>query len=289
MPVFKRNNGNPITDPITLVIGDTLKLKLDGISKNAATVMHFTIQSNVPNAVTITQKPNERQREQTITIKANQASELVTIKAYNSDGKAADCGDVATCVRPLQLKIVSKISLPAANTEAGILARLLLAESILPQDSRYGDGADVFKAMRWMRIVIENRLDPKYIRSFGNPSSPSITEIIKTRGQFEGFSGYPSLGATQQKNIDNALNIANDGTDLYFKQYRGHVEYAITLASKATADATDAPGSKLFGWMTDDGVSNPGGSFVAKPELRLGGQQFYTVTDGFLLNPNNPK
>ncbi|MDR2871257.1 MAG: hypothetical protein LBV45_01785, partial [Xanthomonadaceae bacterium] len=87
MPVFKRNNGTSVTGEVTLVVGNSLRLKLDGEPKSAATVAHFTLRSDMPDAVTIAQSPDERRREQSVTITANRtAASAVTIRAYHADG-----------------------------------------------------------------------------------------------------------------------------------------------------------------------------------------------------------
>jgi len=260
--------------------------------------MHFTIQSNVPNAVTITQKPNERQREQVITIKANHAAELVTVKAYNGDGKAADCADVATCVPPLQLKIVSSIALPDENTEAGILARLLLAESISPGDEdNYGDGEDVLRSMRLMRTVLENRIKAaqasQALRSYVscNPASMDFRGIIfanqcggNEQVQFEGFrNGVIASG--KLRNINFIVSNANEGSHLRFSLYRKHVEEAINIAEGANLSAGALSSTSLLYWRTL-GSGKPTPHSVL--HTTLGGQEFYSLTQGYLANPNQP-
>lgn len=297
MPVFKRNNGTPITGPITLVIGDTLRVKLDGLPKNAVTVIHFTIQSNVPNTVTITQNPDQRQREQVITLKANQATELVTVKAHHADGKAADCGDVATCVPPLQIRIVSKIALPAENTEAGLLTKLLLTESVSPADRRaYGDGEEVLKTMRLMRIVVENRVKAaqasENLKSYVacNPATNDVRGVIfadrcgstdSINVQFRGYENG-TINAALQANIDDILKYANTGTHDRFSLYRKHVEEAILVASGPNLSSEPLSSSSLLYWRTAKSGSPSG---HAEKKFTQGGQDFYTLKDGFLKDP----
>jgi len=294
MPVFKRNNGQAITGPITLVVDDVLRLKLSGVPKNAATVNHFTIKADVASAVEISQKPNERQLEQVITLKAKNTAALVHVKTYHVDGKAADCIDSAKCVPMLQIKVVDKIVLPDETTDAGALARLLLAETPNPSHPDYTNSDDAARAMQYMRIVIENRLTAaqtnptlrRYVAS--GPSTLDFRGIItaKQHGiQFDGFSSYPNIGADQTSTIEACIKVANTGSDLRFETFRRHVEDALAIATGSDLRDKVSTPATLYYWRTA-GRSSP--TPHAKLQITLGGQDFYSLSDAYLKNPNNP-
>ncbi len=298
MPVFKRNNGTPVTGPVTLVVGNTLRLKLDGMPKNAASVTHFDIRSNQPNVVVTNRQARETQREQVFTLKAERTAELVMVKAYRAGDDAADCNDAAVCVPPLTIRVVAPIVLPDENTDAGILVRLLLAESISPGDEdNYGDGEDVFVAMRLMRNVLENRIrasqHSQALKSYiaCNPVSLDFRGIVfanrcgnSITTQFEGFENFVIQGR-KVRDINNIVAVSNDGADLNFSNYRKHVEEALLVSHGKTLNSVDLGTDSVLFWRTANrGKPSP---YAVKIKA-IGGQDFYALTEGYLSNPNQP-
>ncbi len=294
MPAIKRNNGKPITGPITLVVGDTLRLKLDGVRKNAAEMNHFILRADTPSSLTISQNPNPKDIEQVITLTANNTTELVTVRAFDAAGNAKDCGELATCVRSLQITIVPKIILPDLNSDEGALVRLLLAETPNPSHPLYVNSDEAMRTMQYMRIVIENRLAAakssptlrRYVAS--GPATLDFRGIITARQhgvQFEGFASYPTIGAKQTSTINECVNTANDGTNRLFENFRRYVEDAITVAKGPDLGGTITTPDILYFWRT---VGSGSPSRYAVKQITLGGQDFYSLSESFLSNPNNP-
>ncbi|MES2821038.1 MAG: hypothetical protein V4812_18840 [Pseudomonadota bacterium] len=285
--IFRRKNRSMISGPITLVVGNRLALKLEGLGPDKR---HIVIKSSITAPLSIEQKGSDGQREQLITLTAKQAWPLLSLEAYEktSGARIDQCKTPETlrCVTSVQITIVEPLQLPAENTDAGALARLLLAESISP-GKNYPGGADSLLAMQWMRVVIENRMRFKDAQYLGDPAARTITAVIKaSKGgeQFKSFSGYPVIGSVQSKIISDSLNFANDGTYGEFAAYRLHVQNAIAVATGVSVSA-DPTSSGLYAWRTADSGS-PGNNFVFYKNF--GGQGFYTLTSEFMANPKDP-
>src|SRR4051812_39662342 len=90
-------------------------------------------------------------------------------------------GDV---VAKLAVTVTDPMVLPANTTEAGLLARLLLAENTTPDENGY-DAAKAKTAMQQMRMVLNNRLNSKNPGHFRAPGAKTIQDIVKGKNQFE--------------------------------------------------------------------------------------------------------
>ena len=184
-------------------------------------------------------------------------------------------------VASLDIKVFTKITitLPANNTEQGMLTRLFLAESINPGSISY-DEKQSKKSMLWMRQVIENRLKHKTPNIFGATKSAgqakyTIRDIVKAKNQFHGFEDYPNMPSSIKLNITGILAIANNYNHPKRKLYAGFIDNAKHAASENALKAFVDPSSKgLYGWRTK-GSGEPGGDF--KKYKDLAGQTFYTL------------
>jgi hypothetical protein len=149
-----------------------------------------------------------------------------------------------------------KLVLPAKNTNEGVEARVLLAECATPEAPSYSL-ADAVLCMQLMDLVLWNRLaDP---RPFLAPGAKSLKDIVRARGQFQGFEKYPDYNAGLVKLIQTILNIANNPKDRRQNAYAGHVDAALTVASGERI--TDPSPGVLAAWRTQRRGS-PGGNFT---------------------------
>ena len=94
------------------------------------------------------------------------------------------------------------ITLPEKNSDEGAEARLLLAECPGPGHPSYTlDKAT--GAMQLMDAVLRNRLlNPGPFLAKG---AKTLRDIIKAKGQFAGFEGYPSYNNGIRQNIQRYL------------------------------------------------------------------------------------
>jgi len=191
------------------------------------------------------------------------------------------------CIPLMTVEVLPKMEWPDQNSEVGALARMLVAENITPHDKygRYKE-EDSLKSMQWMRNVLENRLAFSHPHLLQVPSGVrSLLPLIKSRGVVEGFKSYPDIGVSQKKVIDSTLSIANNVRDPKFMQYRIYMQNAIAVA-KGEKRGVDPCSTKLYAWRTAGPNSSPGVNFIKFQTLA--GQDFYTLTPGFIENPLHP-
>ena len=151
------------------------------------------------------------------------------------------------------VRVQAAVALPAANTDAGLLARLLLAESPGPGRADYTATASG-EALTLMRVVLENRRRRPSAR-WGSAGATSLVDVVRARGQFEGFGSYPTLSAAVTARIADMLAIANNAGDARQASIRAHVEQVIAVASgPAPPDPTT---TGLYWWRTE-GSGAPG-------------------------------
>jgi len=147
------------------------------------------------------------------------------------------------------------ITLPDQMSVAGIKARLFLCECPAPSDHSYTPDAAA-EAINLMDVVIRNRvLNPRPFMA----SSPSVLAVVKARGQFAGFDGYPNIGPSLVTHIQDILNIANSARDQRSASYQDFVNKVLTVAN-ASSNTDPSPG-KLVAWRTHN-HSSPGAGFV---------------------------
>ena len=153
--------------------------------------------------------------------------------------------------------VPENLALPMLATEAGMLARLLLAEAISPSYQAWS-AVDVKIGMEWMRLVISNRL--KWPTQFGaKKGSKKLEEIVRAQGQFKGFENYPPPSKEIEANIARIVATANDLSAPLKDNFYLHVKNAITVAS-ADGSITDPTTNSLIGWRTA-GSGSPGPNF----------------------------
>lgn len=291
MAVFRRINNREVTGTIDLVQGNTLRLKLDGVVTSGK-ALHYQVKSSSP-LITISQRPNETQREQTITlnVSATGTARLVTISAHSPGNNSVEAS--------FRINILPKLVLPDFGTETGIVSQLLLAESLTPEyRSDYGDGADVFRAMELMREVLDNRLSAAKtsdsLRSYVacNPPSDDLKGIVQANlcgravvPQFKGFDGARSAPHQDQLSVINPiLAQVNDRSHANFEKARAHVEKALEIASRPVK-LTPITDSSLLFWRT---LAFGSPTTFAKQAQVLAGQAFYSLSSSYLKNPQNP-
>jgi hypothetical protein len=171
---------------------------------------------------------------------------------------------------PITILVEEQVSLPAANTDAGLLTRVLLAETPSPEMPGYSD-TDAETVMLWMRAVISNRL-AKPSSKYGSNGAKTIADVIRAKNQFEGFEQYPNIRAGITKRLDETVQIANDGGDTRREKYKKFLNTALKVA--AMPSVTDPSGSGLYFWRTA-GSGSP--SPEAKVFKTLMGNTFYTL------------
>jgi len=252
---------------LTLVEGNTLKLKLEGIHKSNALQARVD-QLNILAAGEV--KHNSRADSWHFEFMAKQAG-LAHISIVSTQGQSLSVSPSAITV-----KVESAMTLPPIDTEVGMLVRLLLAENPSPEfmDSS-GTAADVKKSMRWMRRVIVNRLRSDKPAEFMAKGAKTVGDIVMADDggsvQFHGFNKYPYLGSDIVKNLNASLAIANNGTHPKQAAYVEFLQSAIDVASEPLP--ADPSPNGLFAWRTEDAAS-PGRDFTLFAVLA--GNQFYT-------------
>ncbi|WP_235503866.1 MULTISPECIES: hypothetical protein [unclassified Acidovorax] len=252
---------------LTLVEGNTLKLKLEGIHKSNVLQAHV----DQPNILTVKDaKHNARSDSWQFEFLAKQAG-LARVNIVAAKGSSLSVSPSAIIV-----KIETAMTLPAMDTEVGMLVRLLLAESrSFGRVDSSGMVADIKKGMQWMRRVIINRLCSDKPEEFMARGAKAVGDIIRAhdRGsvQFHGFNNYPNLDAGITRNINALLAIANNGTHPKQAAYVEFLQNAIDVASEPLPQ--DPSPNGLFAWKTENAVS-PGPAFI--PYAVLAGNQFYT-------------
>lgn len=287
------NNRSELFGRLTLIEGNTQIIKVYGLGDNKR---HLLLKSSNPSALSIShERPNDGMQEQKVILKATESAGAttartveVTVHAYINDGH----GNTRDHNTPeLRIQILPKLKLPAAGTEAGMLARVLLAENAGPQHRLFANMTEAKEAMQWMRHVLVNRLKfgPRYftknINDSENRQISNLIGIVKAGTQVEGFESYPDISADQRDLIQNTLDIANDGTHTKNEQYRTYVGHVLAIAEGRESGPDPSP-TGLYAWRTGNS-SSPGSNFV---EFRKkGGQTFYTLTPEFQADPLQKK
>lgn len=179
------------------------------------------------------------------------------------------------------------LTLPAINTDQGILARVMIAEARNPGYASY-DADEARRCLQAMKAVVDNRLRHRPER-FGARGATNYADVVTARGQWAGFakdaSGNPAVSSGVQARIDDVLRRANSGAP---GRYHAFVSMVLEVAAAAVSDPfasiTLIDGTTVmdgaFGWRTA-GSSSPGGAFVAYTPAQGGeiaGIQFYAVT-----------
>jgi hypothetical protein len=175
----------------------------------------------------------------------------------------------------LRVRVVEPISLPPQGSESGALARLLLAEAASPLEGSFVE-VDVLKSMKWMHLVIYNRLknDPGQFYADG---AKNTLDIIRARGQFKGFEQYPTLSAPVQARIDDILRAANDDNHSKQDVLTRFARSAIEISSSASTIPDPSAPRVLTHWRKA-GHGEPRGR--ARLFMTLAGNTFFSIPKG---------
>jgi hypothetical protein len=158
-------------------------------------------------------------------------------------------------VAKLEVTVEDRLQLPAPNTQAGLLARLFLAETASPETQGVKwSVADAKKSMQWMRLVLQNRLanNPEQFMARGAKTLQDIvTAQDKGKLQYQGFGKYPALDSDIQLRIEDVFRMANDDNHKLQADYAAFIRTALEVASD-TSVVQDPCGTDNFlsGWMT---------------------------------------
>ena len=161
------------------------------------------------------------------------------------------------------------LQLPDIGTNAGVVARLIIAECQNPGYATYNRDDGLF-SFRLMQATVDNRLNNNP-GQFGAPNAATYTDIVTAPGQFAGFSlddnGNLSISQSILDRITTVLANANNGTP---GEYYTFVQDIITrvnspiddpMANVTSIDGVGVVGG-TYAWRTLNSGS-PGGRFVA--------------------------
>lgn len=276
MPQLLTMNNKPLPNQLTLVAGSPFPFKVSGLGPDKR---HVVLNSSSPMVKIVVVNANDRNREQTLRMEPAAtvpASTQATVSAYLASKPTQKDGTTAI----IALTIEPKLDLPAIDKEAGIVTRMFLAEAVTPGSANFV-AAESKEAMQWMRHVMLNRLKfgPQYFGA--SKSASTLTALITSTNQVEGFQDYPKIAKGQAAVIDGVMRFANLSGHKDVLVYRQFVRDAINIAS-GTDPGKDPSPNGLFSWRTAKAAS-PGSNFV---KYRThGGQDFYTLTDAFRKDP----
>jgi hypothetical protein len=160
-----------------------------------------------------------------------------------------------TPVAKLEVTVEERLQLPPPNTQAGLLARLFLAETAAPETRGIKwSAADAKKSMQWMRLVLENRL-ANHPEQFMARGAKTLQDIVtaKDKGklQYQGFGKYPALDSDIERRIKASFQFANDDNHQRQADYAALVQAALEVANdKSVIQDPCGTDNFLSGWMT---------------------------------------
>jgi hypothetical protein len=172
-------------------------------------------------------------------------------------------------------KKLVNLKLSDINSDAGIIERLLLAESRTP----YGypktfDKTDTQKGMDAIGACIVNRVASQ---KFPNTIKGVITDK-KNGVQFKGFDTYPKYDTDIREKLIDVLKWANT-KNAKQQDYRDLITYAQTVAqqviNKKVSDPFKSKGGTYF--LRTEGSSPPGPDADMPFLGSLGGNSFYSL------------
>jgi hypothetical protein len=273
--ILKMTN-DPVPSNLTLIAGSTYPFKVSGFGPDKK---HVLIKCSSPTVKVVVVQANERNIEQTLRLEFQaciSTKTQATLAAYWASKPAQK--DLTT--PEIALTIEPRLELPPTGMEAGILARVLIVENITPGQRQFSMDQSL-TAMKWMRVVLVNRL------SFGSQyfdagkSVSTLTELIKAPNQVAGFENYPIIATANNSLLNEILSIANNSAHKDCLLYRQYVQNAIDVANLNTCGSDPCP-TGLYAWRTANSGS-PGDNFVKYQSL--GGQDFYTLSEAFRKDP----
>lgn len=165
------------------------------------------------------------------------------------------------------------MKLAPESTVAGAMERMFLAETRSPGLPN-SDAKESLKAMRFMRQVVENRLN-SHNPIYGAPrGAKTEIDVIKDGRQFRGFGKYPTLTQPISSLISECLKIANAPHDQRSAAYAEFVDNAILAATEAAPPPGAGIPPNIVGWKTGQ-TASPGPNYIFAGTVQ--GNDFYTV------------
>ena len=244
MAVFEFLNGSPIPHTIDHVAGSGWTMKViagkgEQLPTNIAAVLPAV-------AKVININPNSRLNTtifQLEGIAPGQASLTAGVDHRTTAGNLF----VTLAAGPIAVNVLPKLVLPAAATDAGLLARLFLAETLGPLASSSYNLADAKTSMRLMHVVVSNRLKtPSAL--WGSANARTLQDVVQSHSQFAGFEQYPTLASGVQYVIDQVVILANQGSNANLHLLRDFVQAAFDEA--AQKNPIDPSSTGLYWWRT---------------------------------------
>ena len=159
------------------------------------------------------------------------------------------------------------------QTAVGAMERVFLAETTSPGLPSY-NADESLRAMRFMRQVIENRLN-SHNPIYGAPVwAKTEIDVIRVGTQFRGFGRYPTITRPIGGLIADCLKIANAEHDPRSPSYAKFINNAILAATEAKPPPEASIPINLVGWKTGKSGS-PGPNYIFAGTVQ--GNDFYTV------------
>lgn len=245
MPILQTMAGREVMPPIALVQGATSRFK---IVPKVGEHLPFRVSRSRDPLVAVERLDNR--------VGPNFAIFDLRGVAVGDTEIQIDAAAGGTPLR-VAVRVEAAVGLPPVESEAGMLARLLLAESASPGDPGYSLG-DARVCMQLMRIVLANRLARPDVR-WASAGARSLRDVIRARNQFAGFDAYPALSTAVAARIADKVRIANTPSDARQRAMRAHVALAIEIATATTP--RDPTKTGLYWWRTD-GARPPGTNIV---------------------------
>jgi hypothetical protein len=179
---------------------------------------------------------------------------------------------------------VNTLSLPNINTDAGLVARMLIAESLTPTAAGYNANS-VLLGMQAMLAAVNNRLHYNQGNLFMAPNAKSLSDIILAPNQIQGFSrnsaGQIIIDPIVQARINDVINRANAGQSDYVAFVRNAVAVATGPINDPFSGLTVINGIRVlpgaFAWWATGVPGRPSGNYVAIPNGVIAGTQFYAL------------
>ncbi len=257
MAEFQTMSGTKLASAMTSVVGSKMKLKLIAGKGEV-----------VPIAISISPVANAKIEGLDVRKQANFTIFTLNILAV---GKLTLIAGPAQkpVAGPVVFDVEAKLGLPDAKTDAGLFARLLIAETPSPDMNGYSD-ADAEIAMKMMHAVIRNRFaKPSHL--YASKDARSINDVVKAKGQFKGFESYPDVEDKIAARIVSTLAVANDGGDGRRTKYKAFIQIALRVAA---LDKADAGYATLYYWRTEGSGSPTSNATAFKTVM---GNTFYAL------------
>ena len=258
MAQFQRRAGTALPQSLTMTTGGKLHLKLVPAKGEKIPIVIATTAPEVVRAGAF--RDHAGANFTTFTLDA--------FKLGNASLRAGPDAD-KPLAGPIAISVVARIALPDETTTQGMFVRLFLAECWTPSMKGYA-AADAETAMKWMKLVVQNRLARKSA-AVGSAGAKTLLDVVRAAHQFDGFEQYPVLSPGIGEHLRRYVEIANDDSHRERDGYREFIETAVRVAN---ADVADPALTDLLFWRTT-GTGKPAPAAVQYKELM--GNTYYTL------------